>query len=76
MVLLDLEHIWFCCVLLGGITQIKNVFLLELGLLAGAGGDEQGDSSVNSASYLSLYTQLYNDNHDHNKLTYLITMNS
>ena len=47
--LVELEHIWFCCVLLGGITQIKNGFLLELGLLAGAGGDEQGDSSVNSA---------------------------
>ena len=27
----------------------KKVVLLEFGLLAGAGGDEQGDSSVNSA---------------------------
>ena len=31
--LLELEHIWFCCVLLGGITQIKNGFCWNLDCL-------------------------------------------
>ena len=31
--LLELEHIWFCCVLLGGITQIKSGFCWNMDCL-------------------------------------------